>query len=312
MEDLTAAIELYNTLIGLRRYDDAVTLYYDRLADAMFFRLSTFRQCSELLKMLFPDGLDQLPRLSKTDNQSSILNELALSIVDQPKYVAEFYLRSIEIYERVGDQLRAMVGLRNLSMVLHRSGALYESEASARLSMLITQKLGSNDGMAASLYWLGITLAARGKKTESAKALDQSLKIALLGAANRPYDLQAKRSVWFAEYANAQKWADRAMYYSQLRRRKIDMINAMVLQGEAALGLGDLSKADEHFQHALTRARTVNLVEEELPALIGLAELRRRQGDLKAARELLEDVWEPCEPLSNLFDATCSCSWQYR
>ena len=39
----------------------------------------------------------------------------------------------------------------------------------------------------------------------------------------------------------------------------------------------------------------VNLVEEELPALIGLAELRRRQGDLKAARELLDDVWEPCE-----------------
>ena len=35
------------------------------------------------------------------------------------------------------------------------------------------------------------------------------------------------------------------------------------------------------------------LVEEELPALVALAELRRRQGDLKAARELLDDVWEP-------------------
>jgi hypothetical protein len=45
----------------------------------------------------------------------------------------------------------------------------------------------------------------------------------------------------------------------------------------------------------LSRARTVNLVEEEIPALVGLAELRRRQGDLKAARELLDDVWEPAE-----------------
>src|SRR5260370_32640968 len=34
-------------------------------------------------------------------------------------------------------------------------------------------------------------------------------------------------------------------------------------------------------------------MEEELPSLIGLAELRRRQGDLKAARELLDDAWEP-------------------
>jgi tetratricopeptide (TPR) repeat protein len=65
--------------------------------------------------------------------------------------------------------------------------------------------------------------------------------------------------------------------------------------GEAALGLSDLSTAEERLHHALTRARTVNLVEEELPSLIGLAELKRRQGDLKSARELLDDVWEPAE-----------------
>jgi ATP/maltotriose-dependent transcriptional regulator MalT len=39
----------------------------------------------------------------------------------------------------------------------------------------------------------------------------------------------------------------------------------------------------------------VNLIEEELPTLVALAELRRRQGDLKAAREFLEDVWETAE-----------------
>ena len=69
----------------------------------------------------------------------------------------------------------------------------------------------------------------------------------------------------------------------------------MRLQGEAALGLGNLATADERLHHALTRARAINLVEEELPALIGLAELRRRQGELKEARELLGDVWEAAE-----------------
>ena len=39
----------------------------------------------------------------------------------------------------------------------------------------------------------------------------------------------------------------------------------------------------------------MNYVEEELPALSGLAELRPRQCDLKAARELLDDVWESAE-----------------
>src|SRR5438105_7687483 len=42
-------------------------------------------------------------------------------------------------------------------------------------------------------------------------------------------------------------------------------------------------------------ARVVSLVDKELPALVGLAELRRRQDDLKASRELLDDVWEAAE-----------------
>ncbi len=41
--------------------------------------------------------------------------------------------------------------------------------------------------------------------------------------------------------------------------------------------LGDLSTASERLHYALTHARAVNLVEEELPALTALAELHRRQ-----------------------------------
>src|SRR5947209_1630094 len=40
LEDLTPAIELYNTLIGLGHYDDAVRFFYERLSDATHFLLS--------------------------------------------------------------------------------------------------------------------------------------------------------------------------------------------------------------------------------------------------------------------------------
>ncbi len=53
--------------------------------------------------------------------------------------------------------------------------------------------------------------------------------------------------------------------------------------------------ADERLHYALVRARAVNLIEEELPALIGLAELRQREVDLKSAREMLDDVREAAE-----------------
>ena len=132
-------------------------------------------------------------------------------------------------------------------------------------------------------------------QVESAQALDRSLALALQGTAYKPYEYKAMRALWFGDYTDAQLLADKAMTYCQQRRFERGIISAARLQGEAALGLDDLATADERLHHALARARAVNLLEEELPALIGLAELRRRQGDLKAARELLDDVWEPAE-----------------
>ena len=103
------------------------------------------------------------------------------------------------------------------------------------------------------------------------------------------------RALWFGEYTDAQTFANQAKTYFQERRIEWRVIFSLRLQGEAALGLSDLTTADERLHHTLAHARSVNLAEEELPALIGLAEIRRRQDDLKSAHELLDDVWEPCD-----------------
>jgi hypothetical protein len=295
LEDLTAAIELYNTLIGLGRYDEAETLFYERLSWPLLYRLSSYRQSAELLELLFPDGLDQLPRLSRPDMQSYVLSELALNTRDQPGRAATLFRRNIDIREQEGYLEGASIGLRNLSDVLRFSGALCESEAAARRALLIARQLSNQDQETISLCWLGLVLATRGKKLESAKALDRSLTLALQSGYSKPYDYQAMRAIWFGAYADAQTWANQAMTYFQERRFERRMILSVRLQGEAALGLGDVSTAEERLHHALSRARTVNLVEEELAALVGLAELRRRQDGLKVARELLDDAWEPAE-----------------
>jgi tetratricopeptide (TPR) repeat protein len=295
LEDLTAAIELYNTLIGLGHYDEAEKLFDERLGDAMRYRLSAYHQSAELLEMLFPDGLDQLPRLSRPDAQGFVLTELALSTRDQPGRAAALYRRAIGIYEQEGDQKNTSTCLYSLSDELRFSGALRESEVAVCRALLIARQLRDKRKEADSLSFLGLALAARGKKLESAKALDRSSAVALQGAAYELYDFQAMRAVWFGAYADAQALADKAMTYFQERRFERRMIRATRLQGEAALGLGDVSTAEERLHHALSRARTANLVEEELPVLVGLAESQRRQGDLRAARALLDDVWEPAE-----------------
>lgn len=105
----------------------------------------------------------------------------------------------------------------------------------------------------------------------------------------------AQKVLWAGEFAAALSLANRAWELAQNMDCEADFIRAARVQGEASLGLNNFATADEWLHHALTRARTVNLVQEELPALVALAELRRRQGDLKAARELLGDVWEAVE-----------------
>lgn len=54
-------------------------------------------------------------------------------------------------------------------------------------------------------------------------------------------------------------------------------------------------KEPEFLHDAIIRTREINLIREELPSLIALAELRRRQDQLTEARELLDDVWEAAE-----------------
>jgi tetratricopeptide (TPR) repeat protein len=192
------------------------------------------------------------------------------------------------------------VGLTNLSnYALRLSGALHESESAARRALNITRELDKRFREAVSLNWLGLTLAARGLANESGFALQRALRIDTAHSNKQAESVDnfylAQRALWLGEFAGALSLANRAWELAHVQSLERDFIRAARAQGEAALGLIDFTTADERLHHALTRARKVNLVEEELPTLVALAELRRRQGDQKAAREFLDDVWEAAE-----------------
>ena len=128
---------MYNTLIGLGRYDDAEILFYERLSKATLWRLSASRQRVELLEMLFPDGLEQLPRLSSLQAQAYTLNTLALGYQysGQPGRAAPLFRRANTIDSEMKRDENLSIGLCNLSDTLRLSGALYESEAAARRAL---------------------------------------------------------------------------------------------------------------------------------------------------------------------------------
>lgn len=298
LEDLTPAIELYNTLIGLGRYDDAFKFFYERLEKATLYRLSASRQRVELLELLFPDGLEQLPRLSSRTYQTVTLNALALGYQDsgQPGRAAALFRRAVIIDSERKDDGNLSIDLSNLSYTLRLSGSLCESESAARRALVIAREQNIQYQELLSLSRLGLTLAVRGVVSKSESALQRLLRIATARSNSQAEGYNnsdlAQRALWLCEFAAALSFANRAWELAHAERLEGDFIRAARAQGAAALGLNDYATADERLHHALIRARMVNHAEEELPALVTLAELRRRQGDLKTAREMLDDVWE--------------------
>jgi tetratricopeptide (TPR) repeat protein len=299
LEDLTPAIELYNTLIGLGRYDDAGDLFYERLYAAMNYRLSANRQMTELLEMLFSDN--ELPRLSNPASQGFMLNARAqgYQYSGQPGQATPLFRRVATLVSDKTPNKTFVIGLCNLSETLRLSGALYESEVTARRVLLIVREQHDSFAEMASLERLGSALAARGLVNESNSALQRSLRICI-AQFNRQAEgyinsVLWQSELWLGEFAVALSFANSSWEIAHVQNLEGDFIRAARRQGEAALGLNDFATADERLHHALTRARAVNQADEELPALVALAELRRRQGELKAARGFLDDVWDAAE-----------------
>jgi len=301
IEDLTPAIELYNTLIGLGNFDEAFKIFRDRLDYATIYRLSASRLSVELLERLFPDGLETLPRLSTAGKQGYTLNSLALGYMTSGRPGAAIPLLELaeEIYVREDDQKGRSAVLYNMSDSLRFAGDICRSEAAARTALAIDRDRQDNHTESADLLYVGLTLATRGNHEEAEIALRRSLRIWV--DRNNPQaeglvsGYLARQALWRGDPAGARSLADRAWELAAVQRLEKDFIHAARLQGSAALYLGDFKNADERLHHALTRARAVQLVEEELPALVALAELHCQQKEPGKARERLEEVWEAAE-----------------
>lgn len=129
LEGLTIAIELYRTLISLKRYEDAASLFRDRLEKPMLYRLSANRQRTELLEMLFPDGLEESPPLERRW-QAFFISDLATAytIDGQPGRATPLYHRALPIIISENKRIYWIRTLHKLAVACRQSGALRESE----------------------------------------------------------------------------------------------------------------------------------------------------------------------------------------
>jgi tetratricopeptide (TPR) repeat protein len=300
LADLTPAIERYHTLVSLGRYDDAYGLFRARLEYATLFRLAAHRERIAWLERLFPDGVDSSPALASAA-QGSTLGTLALSYQSsgQPGLSAPLFRRDDEICGRRGDTGNRQILLSNLGDALREIGALREAVGVLRSALVLNRELDNRFQEAVTLQNLGYVLCATAGHVLGHVALSRSRRIDIERRDRQGEGVVAaylaQRSLWLGDFAQAAAWAEQAWEMALHHRLERDFIRAALTQGQAALGVHDHSCADERLHHALIRARTVNLVGSELPALIAIAEFELQRGYPAEAKARLDEVWEAAE-----------------
>jgi Fe-S-cluster formation regulator IscX/YfhJ len=307
LEDLTPAVELYNSLIELEHFDDAHALFEDRLLHALMFSVGAIHERAALLERLFPDGDDSPPRLSGTWTQVRALNALALAyqFLGKQAQAARLLRRGVGILQSkwgCGGVGRGIAAIRtNLSDALRLCGELREAEAAACFALREGRADGDRSTEVRALILLGMVQAARGVR-DCTVPFQHAWRVTerkqLWGELAWLSIRSAELALWVGDFTGAKAAADQAWGLVAHIDYDAHPIEAARLQGSAALFLGgadNLAVADERLQDALARVRRYTLYQEELPILVAMAELSRRRGEPGRAREFLDDLWEPAE-----------------
>jgi tetratricopeptide (TPR) repeat protein len=304
LEDLTPAVELYGTLIGLERYDEAYTVWRERLDLATIWRLNLSRERSQMVALLFPDGTHTLPRLSRAIDQSYALNALATAYdgLGRPGASLSLYQLAAQIDARENNAVGHCEGLTDLASACLVAGQLRCGEATLLEALTVARSAQDQVRECWILSRLCSFSYTRGLYVEAQTILRRAANLSR--AANTEEDrgyfdgmssaLLAELALMLGDCTQARELAERAWEKASVQRLEGDFVRAARLQGCAALahaGSAELEVAHDRLHHGLSRARAINLVQEELAILAALAELCRLRGEPDAARLRLNEIW---------------------
>lgn len=297
IEDIAPTIELYNAMIGLGRFDDACDLIQERKLDETLHQLSAISLRIELLRRLFPDGVDKPPALNGIDRQVMALNDLGRTYVSsgQLSLGVDLLRRQVDVARQAGDHRLLRDGSHDLANALRLQGALHQSEAAAGEALAISRAENNRRMEGINLHWLGMTLAVRGREKEAGQCLQRTVE--LLRSVGKDRDAELMRN-YLAQLA---LWSSRPIEAMEIAKEVHEVASASPsiprhcirsdrLQGQSALLLGQLDVADTRLHYALETAREIQFVEEEVPVLIALAELSLLRRELHKAGELLGEA----------------------
>jgi tetratricopeptide (TPR) repeat protein len=316
LEDLTPVIELYHHTVRAGQFDEARTLFRDRLHKTLYYQLGAYQLCIDLLRALFPNGEDHPPRLKDESAQAWTLNVLAnsYSLSGQPRCATPLFEQQNTIQEMLGSKINLAIGLGNVAcMAQIHIGALRAAEANLRRSIALCREIKDEFWEAVGYQELGLLLADRGAYAESETELATALALF-----EKQKQVQSEGVVWtyrvlrellllrqaalrsnlkseIADLKSAITPARRALELADEYARtdypvERDYVRAHWLLGAVHRVADEHDEAEHHLHEALERCRRINLVEMEADILVDLARLRAATGAPDEAQRLAEEA----------------------
>jgi hypothetical protein len=299
LEDLTGDIELVHVLVNLGRFDEAFREFRRCIHFATLYRLGANLLRRDLLARFFDKGFERPPRLTNFKGVAVSALAVATHLGGAPRQATILMERLVKSAYKSKDLVNFLICSCNYSNALMAIGKLHESRFVIRCALKISKGVKEKLYRCLILQRLGLGAAACGDFSESRSALASSfvayLKRKQFQGAGIALAALSQRSIWANNPKRALAQASMAWNFAKVAKLEADFIASARLQGTAAVACRQFAKAEERLSHALGRARAINLVEEELPALIALANLCRQRNEFGTARDLLDQVWALAE-----------------
>lgn len=301
--ELIPAIELFYVYVQRSYFNDAMNLFRKTIDEPTLFNFSASQLRISLLEGLYTDiSLKQL----SPDNLALFFNALGLAyqFSGRPIDALTILRKHLEVRKLTDRKDAIIVSYANLSMIHTILGQFFEADVMAQKAYNLARNIRSDYHMASVMTYQGYCLGFIGRRSKSRTLLVKSNELTRKLMKRGQVRLQNIAAVEWrrAEIELIEK------HYGAARRRIVELVDYLdqlhsprdrvaILRRLGTLDLAE-DKTDEAYTNlseALIGARAINFVEEELPALTGLAELARRRGDLEGARELLDQVWDGAE-----------------
>jgi len=299
--DLAPIIELYHHTVRAGELDKAFELYYDRLSDSLYYQLGTYQTIIELLRVLFPNGESNPPRLNKELAQAWVLTSLAnaYSSSGESRRAIPLVKQQNILQEKNDHKTNLARGYTNLADDQLKIGLLSAAEANLKQRIEISLEVQSEHDEAVGHVELGQLLVYRGKLEEAEQELFRAHELfekrenfdglCSVGCYQSSRLLQMKKpKTALIEAQNAFKaWKEDA-------RRTYPTIGTLVLTlwslGAAYLRDSQFDLADQNLSEAIERARAINAVDKEANIILDLARLSYDQKNYEVAKSLAEEA----------------------